>query len=201
MRIDVNFDKNKLWDTCSEIHKKTLSCPNIFGHILYEYYDKVDRLKNIQNAIETGTFDARTAVFFSHVFDTVDTIELYDTINPYTNTSFSESYSQIKNKHKNINFHFGNSGHVLANILQDNPYTTYVILLDAHTSSQTPLLDELKSIKLSNKNDHVIVIDDCFYWGNGIYPSEVEVKKMLLDINKDYNVVMTKHGNGITIAY
>ena len=201
MRINVNFNNHKLWNTCSEFHKKTLSCPNIFGHILYEYYNKIDRLKNIKNAIETGTFDARTSVFFSHIFDNVDTIELYDSLNPYTNTSFSDLYSNIKKENTNINFHFGNSANVLQTIFKSNPDTSYLILLDAHTESQTPLIEELNAIKLSNKKDHVILIDDCSYLGNGVYPSESEVIELLMDINENYNIVKTNYGNGITIVY
>lgn len=169
--------------------------PNIFSHILFEYLDKIERLKTINNAIETGTHEGDTSICFSYLFDTVDTVEKYPENNPYTkNASLTVLHNEIKKNHPNINFCYGDSVEFMKNIFINNPNTDYFILLDAHVGPQTPVNAELECIKTYSKSkNHVIMIDDC----NHI---PVNLNKCL-EINKDYKVVNTKIGNDIVLVY
>ena len=199
---NVDFTGSELWNTCSEIHKKTLICPNIFGHVLYENMHKIQDLNLIEDMIETGTYDARSSIFFSMLFNNVHTIELFEDINPYSGISFKNLYNWIKETHKNINFYFGDSAKILNEILLQHTTTRFLILLDAHTSNYSPILNELIAIKNNSKrNDHVIIIDDYNLFGTIGYPTKDELKMYIYDINKNYNIVETNHGNGIIIIF
>ena len=202
MNLDNNFTNHKLWETCSELHKKTLLCPNVFGHVLYENKNEISNLNLINDVIETGTYDGRTSVFFSIISNSVHTIELYEEINPYSGTSFKNLYNSLKHEYKNINFYFGDSPNLLKEILTKQPDTRYLIILDAHTHNYSPLIKELQIIKnTSNINNHVFIVDDCNLLGTVGYPSEEEFKKQVFEINKNYIIKKTNYGNGITIIF
>jgi hypothetical protein len=65
-----------------------------------------------------------------------------------------------------------------------------------------PLTEELKSIKsASNRNDHVMLIDDCRDLGQGNFPTLAEFETLLRDINPNYNIINTKEGNHIYLIY
>ena len=202
MLENFNFDNSEMWDCCSEIHKKTLLCPNIFGHVLLENKNNILNLNEIDDVIETGTYDARSSIFFAHLFKNVHTIELYEDINPYSNQSFKKLYDDIKIRHPNINFYFGNSPEVLKNILLLNKNKRFLFLLDAHTANFSPLLEELRAIfEFSDIKNHVIIIDDCNFLGSHGYPSKQQFLNEIKKINNLYSVVETNHGNKIFLVH
>jgi len=202
MLENFNFDGNELWDNCADFHKKTLLCPNVFGHVLLENKFNIQNLNLIEDVIETGTFEGKTSIFFSLLFKTVHTVELFEKVNPYSGLSYESLYESIKNKYKNINFYFGKSEEVLKDIFKKNPETRFLIILDAHTYSHSPMIDELDSIhKFSKKNDHVIIIDDCKLLSSCGYPSREELLNKLYEINKNYKIIETNCGNGILLVY
>jgi hypothetical protein len=197
-----DFNNSELWNNCSDFHKKTLLCPNIFGHVLLENKSNIKNLNLIENVIETGTFEGKTSIFFSLLFKNVYTIELFEKLNPYSGLNHEFLYESIKNKYKNINFYFGNSGEVLKNILKENSETQFLIILDAHTYNYSPMIDELDSIhKFSKRNDHIIIIDDCKFLGSNGYPTIEELSNKIYEINKNYKIVETNHGNSIFLIY
>lgn len=84
--------------------------------------------------------------------------------------------------------------------------------LDAHVDlgisgiKRCPLYDEIMMISKSKINNHTILIDDlrCFgggLWGDGIYLDEV--KKLILEINKDYKFSLENGHipNDVLVAY
>jgi hypothetical protein len=200
MNINYNFDGHFLWNLCSEEHKKTFKVPNWFANIFIEYFDKINRLKDINNFIETGTYLGHTSIVCSQLFDTVDTIELFDDHNPYVGISLKELYSNITKDYSNIKIHIGESFKLLNAILAANPNTPYVFLLDAHTNGYTPLMKELEAIKINSKtNQHIIMIDDCNATG-GNYPPRNDIINKLLDINPNYTIEY-HNNNNIMVAF
>jgi hypothetical protein len=65
-----------------------------------------------------------------------------------------------------------------------------------------PLKEELSAIKgASNRNDHVILIDDCRDLGQGNFPTIQEFKDALYSINLNYTIINTEQGNHIYLVY
>jgi hypothetical protein len=65
-----------------------------------------------------------------------------------------------------------------------------------------PLKEELKLIKQSsNRNDHVILIDDCRDLGQGDFPTLSEFEELIKDINPNYTIINTFEGNHIYLVY
>jgi|688.fasta_scaffold38270_2 hypothetical protein len=202
MNIEVNFKDHFLWEEFGKNKQETHPTPNIFCNILLQYFDNIKSLKNITKAIETGTYEAHSAMCLSKLFDKVETIELFSQNNPYNNKSLTELYENIKIDYKNINFHFGKSHEIMENLFKQNPNETFFILLDAHTFNYSPMLEELKSIQqFSNKKDHVIMIDDCRFLGANGYPKVNELIESLSSINSEYKILNTNQGNGILLIY
>jgi hypothetical protein len=74
--------------------------------------------------------------------------------------------------------------------------------LDAHDILESPLKEELSVIKeSSNRNDHVILIDDCRDLGQGNFPTLQELKDALYGINPNYTIINTEQGNQIYLVY
>lgn len=202
MNINVDFANHFLWEEFGVEKQNKFKTPNIFCNILLQYYDYIPSLKQISKTIETGTYEAHSAICLSKLFETVDTIELFSDNNPYNNKCLTSLYLQISKEHPNINFHNGNSPEIMKNIFETNKNETFFILLDAHTFNYSPMIDELNSIKnYSNKKDHVIMIDDCNFLGRNGYPSLDSLVKCLSEINSEYKVINTHQGNGIILIY
>lgn len=202
MNTNVCFDGHFLWNEFGKEKQNLFKTPNIFCNILLEYYDQIPNLKNVTKAIETGTFQAHSAMCLSKLFDTVDTIELFSENNQYSNESLLKLYESIKPNYKNITFHDGASPIVLKNILQQNKDETYFILLDAHTFNYSPMIHELESIKQnSNKKDHIIMIDDCNFLGRNGYPPAQDLIEAIKNINSNYKIINTFQGNQIILIY
>jgi hypothetical protein len=87
--------------------------------------------------------------------------------------------------------------------LEHNPDEPFVIILDAHEPQNgSPILAELDIIsRCSNRQDHVILIDDGIDFGANGYPSLEEIKYKALTINDLYLIENTGVGRSIHIIY
>jgi len=202
MKLNLDYTNDPRWEKMSDLHKKSLPIPSVFVSILYQYQDKINNLNEINFAIETGTYDASTSVILAEHFDVAFTVELYPDRNPYDGKNYRSHYEEIGQKNENLTFLFGTSEDALKSILEELPDERFCILLDAHNMMDGPLTEELKSIKsASNRNDHVILIDDCKDLGKGNFPTLEEFEKLIRDINPNYNIINTKEGNHIYLVY
>jgi hypothetical protein len=202
MKLNLDYYGDPRWEQMSETHKKSLPIPNLFISLLYQYQNEIPNLSDINFAIETGTHDARTSIFLAEHFDVAFTVELFPDRNPYDGRSYRELYQEIGQKYENLTFLFGTSEDTLKSVLEELPDERFFILLDAHSMLDGPLTEELKSIKsASNRNDHVMLIDDCRDLGQGNFPTLSEFETLLRDINPNYNIINTKEGNHIYLIY
>lgn len=202
MKLNLDYTGDLRWEEMSRIHQETMPLPNLFLGLLYKYQDKIPNLESINFAVETGTHDARTSKFLAEHFDIVFTIELYPDYNPYDGKNYREHYEQINKEQENLTFLFGDSRDVLGTVLSELPDERFFILLDAHSMLEGPLREELKLIKEnSNRNDHVMLIDDCRDLGQGNFPTLDEFKELLYDINPNYTIINTEEGNHIYLVY
>jgi hypothetical protein len=202
MKLNLDYTNDLRWEKMSDIHKKSLPIPSVFVSILYQYQDKIPNLNEINFAIETGTYDASTSVILAEHFDVTFTVELYPDRNPYDGKSYRETYVQLSEKYNNLTFLEGNSGEILKSVLEELPDERFLILLDAHNMLDGPLKEELSTIKsASNRNDHVMLIDDCRDLGQGNFPTLQEFKEALYEINPNYTILNTEQGNHIYLVH
>jgi hypothetical protein len=202
MKLNLDYTNDLRWEKMSDIHKKSLPIPSVFVSILYQYQDKIPNLNEINFAIETGTYDASTSVILAEHFDVTFTVELYPDRNPYDGKSYRETYVQLSEKYNNLTFLEGNSGEILKSVIEELPDERFLILLDAHNMLDGPLKEELSTIKsASNRNDHVMLIDDCRDLGQGNFPTLQEFKEALYEINPNYTILNTEQGNHIYLVH
>jgi hypothetical protein len=202
MKLNLDYANDPRWDKMSDTHKKTLPIPSVFVSILYQYQDKIPNLNEINFTIETGTYDASTSVILAEHFDVAFTVELYPDRNPYDGRSYRQHYQELSEKYENLTFLFGTSEDALKSVLEELPDERFFILLDAHNMLQGPLREELSTIKsASNRNDHVMLIDDCRDLGQGNFPTLQEFKDALYNINPNYTIINTEQGNHIYLVY
>ena len=202
MKLNLDYTGDPRWDDMSRLHRESMPLPNLFLGLLYKYQDKIPNLQEINFAVETGTHDARTSKFLAEHFDVAFTIELFPDKNPYDGKSYKQIYEEIGKQHENLTFLFGDSRDVLGTVLSELSDERFFILLDAHSMLDGPLREELKIIKeSSNRNDHVMLIDDCRDLGQGNFPTLSEFEELIRDINPDYTIVNTLEGNHIYIVY
>jgi hypothetical protein len=119
---------------------------------LIPYFAYLKNQFQIQVAIETGTWKAETTQCLAFLFDQVHTIEIQ--------TNFFEQACQTLSGDLNAHVHFGNSSQVLKDLLPELSSFRSLFYLDAHWFSYWPLLDELKAIATTHKDNCIIVIDD-----------------------------------------
>jgi hypothetical protein len=194
-----NKDTDK-WREVASSHA-IVDVPNVFAQVLYNYRDKA-KLDCVEQAIETGTFEGETTVIFSDLFQKVYTVEQFITGNSYTSRNLQDHYMQLKAAHSNINFYSGDSVEFLKKILEQNKDKQFVFLLDAHTPSHSPVVGELNAIAtISNRKDHVIVVDDCVDLGRSGWPSKSEFDIAAKQINPNYSIEVSGLGRDITIIY
>ena len=136
--------------------------------------------------IETGTFKGTTTKLASRYFKKTITIEIDET---------NHNYSKNKlNNIDSIQFELGDTLDLLPKIIKNNKDTKCTFWLDAHpmdpeVDKSCPLLAELDMInELSDRKDHIIIIDDFQRCKNSIgdYPYFEEIKAKLLAINPNY---------------
>jgi hypothetical protein len=106
----------------------------------------------IETVIETGTFKGNTTAFLGSLFNTVHTIEIAPDF-------YTESLAFLQ-QYPNVCCHFGSSPVVLQQILPSLSNQRVLFYLDAHWLADWPLLDELKQISKTHRNNCIIVIDD-----------------------------------------
>lgn len=113
------------------------------------YLKKVFGIKCV---VETGTFVGSTTTFFSLLFDEVYTIEIDSKI-------FNQSKQNLS-AFPNVHCINGNSSNVFESLLPQIRDKFTLFYLDAHWESNWPLLDELKEISKTHRDNCIIVIDD-----------------------------------------
>ena len=112
---------------------------------------------NIENVIETGTFEGGTTIFLAKNFKNVFSIECNE-------ESFKKAENNIKNCNANVNLILGKSEEVLFSIL-NNVGDNTMFYLDAHWYDHCPLKNELQLIKKFNLKP-IITIHDFFVPGS-----------------------------------
>ncbi len=128
------------------------SCPFNCASELSTFFTYIEEEYNIRTVIETGTFKANTASFFATTFDTVHTVEV--------NPEFYEESRKILESFPNVHCHQGSSPNILRKILPNLAHERVLFYLDAHWYADWPLLNELREIRKTHKNNCIIVVDD-----------------------------------------
>ena len=164
-----------------------------FLEVLEQIKMKVD-FSNINRFIECGTGETGdNAVHFSKYFETL-TVD--------NNKDLYDRYKDRIQPYKNIQFILGDGCENLKSILSENKEERFVILLDDHNQYVSFIAEELKIIKQhSNRDDHIIIIDDLKFAGQGSYPTIQEVENLSYQINKNYKIKNTKIGQDIYVLY
>jgi len=107
----------------------------------------------LEVALETGTWLGNTTKFLSCIFEEVDSIEIDKN---YYNLS-----TQNLRLFKNARVHFGNSATALLPLLNSKMLGKRLFCyLDAHWYSDWPLLDEIRQISQTHRDNCVLMIDD-----------------------------------------
>ena len=141
-------------------------------------------LSDVKTFLECGTAYAQTAVAMSAHFKVI------------TSEALPEVYEANMGKagiRHPIEFHLTTGCKMLETYITKHPDEKFLILIDDHTPDyQAWIEEELQIIKnCSNRNDHVIIIDDLDHVGFGSYPPDLEtVEKLCKEINPEY--VLTK---------
>ena len=113
--------------------------------------------------LETGTHKAQTSLLMKELFERVDTIEV--------NSKFYNE--NIKKYHDSgINFHFGDSGKIIKDIVPNLDKPT-VFFFDAHGAyhegqvgeKDVPLYEEISEIVNNFKHKAIIIVDDFRLFG------------------------------------
>ena len=164
-----------------------------FLEVLQLINTEVD-FSDVNRFIECGTGETGdNAVHFSKYFETL-TIE--------NNKDLYDRYKNIIQPYKNIDFILGDGCESLKSILSENKDERFVILLDDHNQYVSFISQELKIIEeFSNRKDHIIIIDDLKFAGQGSYPTIEQVKTLAYEINKNYKIKNTEIGQDIYVLY
>lgn len=145
--------------------------------------EKIIDMSDINTFFECGTSQGQTACAMSAFFR-VETVE-----------ALPEVYEANKDKKGlkyPINYHLGHGPDILREYLIKNPNERMLILLDDHDSDLSAWIEEELIIikRHSNRNDHLIILDDLDHCGLGTYPYSISlVYEMCLNINPLYQVV------------
>jgi hypothetical protein len=128
------------------------TCPFNCGLEMSTFFLYLKDHLHIDVVVETGTFKGNTTAFFGSVFPVVHTVEV--------NQEFYQSSQASLNSYSNIQCHFGSSPDFLKKALPSLAGQRILFYLDAHWYEDWPLLDELKVISMTHRDNCVIVIDD-----------------------------------------
>ena len=164
-----------------------------FLEVMDQVSDQIDT-SNINTFIECGSGESgENAVNFSNFFDVIS-IDIDKTL-------YVRYCNRTGVKH-NIEWVLGDGREELQKVLTERPDERFVILLDDHYDYTSFIVEEMEIIRdFSNRNDHIIIIDDMKFAGRGTYPT-VEVLELLAKkINQNYNVKNTEIGNNIFVIY
>jgi hypothetical protein len=178
------------------------------GNLTIDFLNSLKYIFNIDNFIETGTYNGKIAEICSSIFSNVYSIEL--------NEKMYHDALQNYNNINNIKFYMGSSDKVLNDIIPSINGKN-LFWLDAHYCGEgtaygdgmTPIKAELEAIKNSEIKDCVIMIDDIRIFGSTVhdkeffvlqneYPSIQWINKKLLEINDNFNIYLI---GDILIAY
>lgn len=138
--------------------------------------------------VETGTFMGWTAEYVSKYFSRCITIEL----DPNYYRKAVEKFETTKA----VEVLLGNSSDVLPGLLNKLDRRT-LFYLDGHycghntakSESNTPIIQEIRTILAHADRNHVILIDDArMFLGCDGYPSIRELRKMVGKLAKDYEL-------------
>ncbi len=183
-----------------ELNFRTLDHPrwptpgsNPFLEVLDSVKTEID-FSDIKYFIECGTGETGDNVLaFSEFFKSI-TIE--------NNPDLYKEYCHREQTFKEIEFILGDSTGEIKRILGQNKDERFIILLDDHNGYTSFVAEELEAIKNnSNRNDHIIIIDDLKFAGKGTYPTIKKVKELTFQINENYIVKNTHIGQEIYIIY
>ena len=178
----------ELFDNISEEHLKIYP----FLRVIDKYKNKID-WSEIDTFFECGTGETGdNALAFSDYINVV-TVDVSD--------EFYKKYPKEKETTNSTNWILGDGTEELKKYLIKYPDKKLLILLDDHVSYTSFIEQELLTIKdCSNRNDHIILIDDAKFYGIGSYPTQEQVVSSLVEINPDYKIYDSEIGNNINIA-
>jgi len=158
------------------------------GALKQEFLHQLKNAFNRNIFVETGTYAGNTTANATAIFDEIYSVELSERM-------YLAAQNRFRNNSK-IHLYNGNSGETLQKLLP-NISADAIFWLDAHycgvgtarASSDSPIIEELKSIKNNNMHNAVILIDDLrgFYTEN--WPSLTTTMGLLLDINPNYHII------------
>jgi len=113
------------------------------------------KIYHIDAAVETGTYQGETTVFFSLLFDEVHTIEI-------STDQFNKTRKNLAGLPfcSNTTCHLGSSEEVLKTLLPMLEDKFILFYLDAHWYKHWPLLNELEEISKTHRDRCIIMIDD-----------------------------------------
>lgn len=143
---------------------KLMECEAAFNHApeLSSFFNYLKTKHHIDTVVETGTYQGSTTVLFGRLFKEIHTIELFEP----TYNATCKTLSPFKNVH----CHLGSSEKVLREILPSLKGKRTVFYLDAHWDNHWPLLEEIREIAKTHKDNCVIVIDDIKVPGKARFP-------------------------------
>lgn len=115
-------------------------------------FDLLKRQYHLDVAVETGTYEGNTTVFFSYLFDEVHTIEIREDL-------FAKSKQHLR-ECLNVQCHLGASPKILSDILPSLKTKRLLFYLDAHGWGESPIFQELEEIAKTHRDNCILVIDD-----------------------------------------
>lgn len=123
----------------------------------YELCKAIDIIKDkftLTRAVETGTYYGSTTLFFSTIFDQVDTFDVSNEYLAIAKPRFAER--------ENISVYNESSGTGIQKLLKsiDLENERVFFYLDAHWGRYWPLRDEINQIARHLKDNCIIMIDD-----------------------------------------
>lgn len=181
---------------------------------------ELTRKYKINNAIETGTYQGKGALWLLKFVNNVTTIE-YDIeyfiqsqvrfrLNGfipqtygYVDNGLFISYVKPETKLRLLSY-LGSSPNILDFIFKNSPKSVrrckYIVYLDAHWGDQWPILDEIRTLKKYNLKKALIMIHDFKVpgkkWGYDSFkgkPLDLKhVKKDLMKLNPDFKLEYNK---------
>ncbi|MCX5807284.1 MAG: hypothetical protein NT010_14680 [Proteobacteria bacterium] len=185
-----------------------LRSPKFSGFIRPDFLKEIQLISGAEYFIESGTYLGHTSDVASLIYKEVYTIELSKDL-------YSAAVKRFEGR-PNIHIYQGDSAHIFPKMLPQIRGKA-VFWLDAHyskgatekSSNNTPIIEELQTIKDSSIRDAVILIDDVINFQkiskNSVeyssltgYPTINEVCSLIKDIQEEYKFAVL--GNAL-MAY